>query len=351
MLVASPRLDTRFATFNSDGSAVLMATSSGFRVYATNGGQKLQLVYEEESFPDGCSLIEVLGTSSLVAACGFGSNPHFGSRRLRLINTALPPGSAPICELNFSTSVLRVRLNRRFIVVVLETHIHLYSLDSVKLLHTLDTEPNVRGLCAISQVNGNTAVVAYPLGASAVGLFDCEMLAPIGGLSGIAAHQSPLGALALSADGSLLASASQKGTVVRVFRVTDGVLLRTFRRGTTTATISCLCFSHDCALLAVASDHGTVHVFQLAPPVAAEPPSALSIASYLPNDRAYATLPAQSRSLCSFSADNSSLLLVTHDSHFQSWKIPKEGGECIANVSVPVGKDPSDSDSSVVRLL
>ena len=101
------------------------------------------------------------------------------------------------------------------------------------------------------------------------------------------AHESSLGALALSIDGSLLATASERGTVIRLFdtrgvtiggggggggsgvsstttasSVSSSVPLREFRRGVDRATISCLTFSLDSNWLGCASDHGTVHIFQ-----------------------------------------------------------------------------------------
>ena len=72
--------------------------------------------------------------------------------------------------------------------------------------------------------------------------------------------------MAWNHDGSLLASASQKGTVIRVFRLPDVSKAHTFRRGTTTSTIHSLAFSPPNvkpALLCAASAHGTVHLFAL----------------------------------------------------------------------------------------
>jgi len=77
------------------------------------------------------------------------------------------------------------------------------------------------------------------------------------------AHESALRALALTADGSKLATASIKGTVIRVWDVATGNCLMEFRRGVERANITCLAFSWDYAWLSCTSDKGTAHVFQV----------------------------------------------------------------------------------------
>ena len=57
------------------------------------------------------------------------------------------------------------------------------------------------------------------------------------------AHHSTLAAIAVSARGEMLATASEKGTVVRVHSVPACTLLHVFRRGTMRASIHSLAFS------------------------------------------------------------------------------------------------------------
>lgn len=77
------------------------------------------------------------------------------------------------------------------------------------------------------------------------------------------AHESALRSLALTADGSKLATASVKGTVIRVWDVPSASCLREFRRGVERATVACLAFSWDATWLCCASDKGTAHVFRV----------------------------------------------------------------------------------------
>lgn len=80
----------------------------------------------------------------------------------------------------------------------------------------------------------------------------------------IAAHESPLAALAFSPNGTRIATASEKGTVIRVFSVNDGSRLFEFRRGVKRCVaISCLAFSMCSQYLSCSSNTETVHVFKL----------------------------------------------------------------------------------------
>lgn len=79
----------------------------------------------------------------------------------------------------------------------------------------------------------------------------------------IQAHKSPLACLCLNSTGTLLATASDKGTVIRVFSVPNGDKVAQFRRGTYAARIFSLAFNPVSTLLAVTSDSDTVHIFRL----------------------------------------------------------------------------------------
>ena len=79
----------------------------------------------------------------------------------------------------------------------------------------------------------------------------------------VTAHEAALSAISLNLQGTRLATASEKGTLVRVFETKDGSLLHEFRRGANPANIYCINFNQCSSMLCVASDHGTVHIFAL----------------------------------------------------------------------------------------
>lgn len=259
----------------------------------------------------------MLFCTSLVALVGAAENqPSNSPRKLQIVNTKR---QSTICELIFPTSVLAVKMNRKRLVVVLETEIYIYDISTMKLLHTIETGPNPNGeygngvVCCSSTCNigreGTTSVLeddpcrskspltrsavvalssssehsylAYPSPAASssaplssssvpsappapttgdVLLFDTLNLSAI---NVIQAHKSPIACLALNSTGTMLATASDKGTVVRVFSVPDAKKLWQFRRGSSSARIWSINFNLASSLLAVSSDSSTIHIYKL----------------------------------------------------------------------------------------
>ncbi|CAG8433297.1 13045_t:CDS:2 [Ambispora gerdemannii] len=221
----------------------------------------------------GIGIVEMLFCTSLVALVGAGEQPAFSPRRLQITNTKR---QSTICELTFATSILAVKLNRRRLIVVLEPTIFVYDISNMKLLHTIETSPNPRAICALSPTNDN-CYIAYPSPTPSptspfsnstqnaapsgdVYVFDAVQLQPV---NVIQAHKSPVSYVAISFDGLKLATASDKGTVIRVFSLPNGQKLYQFRRGSYPTRIHCVSFNTVGSLLCVSSDNDTVHIFKL----------------------------------------------------------------------------------------
>jgi autophagy-related protein 18 len=77
------------------------------------------------------------------------------------------------------------------------------------------------------------------------------------------AHKSPLSAVTINNEGTLLATASDKGTIIRVFSIPGAQKLYQFRRGTYPARIYSMNFNLVSTLLCVSSATETVHIFRV----------------------------------------------------------------------------------------
>lgn len=261
-------MSMNFVTFNQDYSHLAVGTSRGFRIYTTDPFAK---IYETKQ--SDISLMEMLFSTSLVALI-------LSPRKLRITNTKR---QSTICELTFPTAVLAVRMNRKRLVVVLEDQIYLYDISNMKLLTTIETSPNPHAICALSPSSEN-CYLTYPLPQKTITssfappshappsgthipptsgdvlIFDALKLEAI---NVVEAHRSPLSCITLNNTGTLLATASDKGTIIRVFSIPDVHKLYHFRRGSTPSRIYSMSFNTSSSLLCVSSATDTVHIFKL----------------------------------------------------------------------------------------
>ena len=106
-------------------------------------------------------MCEMLFCTSLVAQVGSGDQPNLSPRRLHLINTKR---QSVICELNFNSAILGVKLNRKRVVIILEEQIHIYDISTMKSLHIIDIPPNPKGLLVLSPFPRHlpTAILTLP---------------------------------------------------------------------------------------------------------------------------------------------------------------------------------------------
>ncbi|KAI7869749.1 WD40-repeat-containing domain protein [Spinellus fusiger] len=377
-----------FINFNQDYSCVSLGSKRGYRIYNCDPFGKCYSKSE-----GGTGIVEMLFCTSLVALVGAGEQPAFSPRHLQIINTKR---ESTICELNFPTLILAVKMNRRRLIVVLEEQIFIYDISNMKLLHTINTSPNPEAICALSPSSEN-CYIAYPsrsftaspfaahqqttqsyCATGDVEIFDAQSL---GLVNIVQAHKSPISCISMNAEGTLLATASEKGTVIRVFSIPDANKVYQFRRGSYPAKIFSMSFNLVSSLLCVSSDTETVHIFKLSTgtvsaangnhhggnAVTAHHPNgteqrgrsasvgqmlrrsslhfgrniAGSVGSYLPEmitemwepSRDFASLKLPSagvRSLVALSSTTPQVMVITSEGYFYQYNIDLEnGGECV----------------------
>ncbi len=298
-----------FVTFNQDHSCLAVGSSRGFRIYHTDPFSKIF-----NSDEGNVTIIEMLFSTSLVAIVRSPrhlviQNTKVYSPSWQLITgngdrlTPRPQRASVICELTFPTAVLAVRLNRKRLAVVLEEEIYLYDISNMALLSTIATSPNPNAIFALSP-SSDRCFIVYPLPkaredngerrpahapplSTYVPPTSGELIvyntATAKAVNVIEAHRSPLSAVALNNDGTKVATASETGTIIRVFSVPDGQKLYQFRRGTYPSTIYSMSFNLSSTLLCVSSTTETVHIFRL---VSAQTAAAQSAAVLDPDNSA-----------------------------------------------------------------
>ncbi|CAA7257425.1 unnamed protein product [Cyclocybe aegerita] len=264
-----------FANFNQDFSCISVGTRRGYsvtncdpfgRVYTMNDGAR--------------GIVEMLFCTSLIVLVGAADQPQSSPRKLQIMNTKR---QSMICELLFPSSILAVKLNRKSLVIVLEMEIYIYDISNMRLLHVIETTPNPEAICALSP-SADSSYLAYPspvpspatplASGSATSSSSASSTSQSGDVllfstrsltvaNVIQAHKAPLSFLSINSTGTLLATSSEKGTVIRVWSIPGAEKLYQFRRGTREARIYSMNFNLVSTLLAVSSAHDTVHIFKL----------------------------------------------------------------------------------------
>ncbi len=160
-----------------------------------------------------------------------------------------------------------------------------------------------------------------------------------------------------------MATASDKGTLIRIFKTDDGSFLQELRRGKKEAEIQSICFHINSKYIAASSDRGTVHVWSLGTSLKklTEVPTDLdkstltnlkdevetneevevpknqkSFLKFLPfkifdSEWSFAQFRIDdSNSICTFGSNNTIIVISSKGKYYQaSYETGKKGGECI----------------------
>lgn len=173
-----------------------------------------------------------------------------------------------IRELQFSQPVLGLSVMNGYFLAQLEEELRVINISTLTKLATFRTPKDSSIYAAHAEGDNITVVYPSPQKEGHVNLVkmkqrssdDADIDDPID----INAHNSAVQCLEMSYDGSLFATCSQRGTVIRVYSSQTGKLVKELRRGTKPVNMYSIGISKDNKYLCCYSSSGTVHLFGLA---------------------------------------------------------------------------------------
>lgn len=337
-----------FAGFNQDAGCYAVGTNDGFRIYNCDPWKET-FVRTFQSEHTGIGHVEMLFRCNILALVGGGKNPRYPPNKVILWDDHQ---GRCIGELTyFKSNILAVKLRRDRIVVVTQDRVYVYNFSDLKLLDIINTADNNRALIAVCAAADNNMIACLGKQVGTVQILDYNH--PQKKSIIITAHETNIACLALSIDGTLLATASEKGTLIRVYSTRNGQQLHELRRGAERAEIYSIAFHPSNQWLVVSSDKGTVHVFKLDMNLSQQqtddtkkknnnPTSSLSFMSsllpkYFSSEWSYAQFKVKEcRNIVAFGQQDNSIIVVnTAGEFFKAVFDPRVAGqECVQDAYI-----------------
>ncbi|XP_003388703.1 PREDICTED: WD repeat domain phosphoinositide-interacting protein 3-like [Amphimedon queenslandica] len=316
-----------YASWNQDQGCFACGMENGFRIYNTDPLKEK----ERQDFVDGgFGHVEMLYRCNYLALVGGGPRPKYPPNKVIIWDDLK---KSQVAELEFSSDVRSVKLSRDLIVVILDDRISIFSFSKNPAeQHRIQTTPNPYGVCVLCP-NNNNSLLAFPgTEIGHVSLVDLANMrrAPVD----IPAHEAAVTCLAFNLQGSRLATASEKGTLIRVYDTNKHDQLLELRRGAANAHIYCIAFNHDSSFMCVSSDHGTVHVFASEDPARNKQSKMAKAGGLLPKyfssrwSFAKFNVPDGQPCICAFGSDKKSIIAICADGSYFKYSITSKG-ECL----------------------
>ena len=250
----------------------------------------------------------------------------------------------PLSELKFNQNIMNVKLRKDKIIVVCRDKIYVFNLSTFKNMDIIETGDNSHGIVGVSYEPEQT-LLAYPdkkKGHVRIKNYEKSSVFHIN------AHENNIAYIVLSYDGSLLATASEQGTLIRIFNTENGNILQEVRRGKDKADIKYICFEPNYRFIAASSNKGTIHIWSLSNALKClnknneEESNTIenktSGLKWLPSflggeffnsEWSFAKVRiTDHRSICCFGPDNTIIIVSTEGKYYKAQIDMEKGGEC-----------------------
>lgn len=299
----------------------------------------------------GIGIIEMFQRTNLLALVGGGKNPKFQINQLIIWDDHQ---GKIISKLRFNENLMSVRLRNNKIIVLTRNKFYAFNMKTLVTIAIIKTYDNPLGIIATSNGDiNNKLIVAFPY-ESQGHVFLGEITQKCEKLFVVQAHDSKIACISINKDGTLLATASDKGTLIRIFTTNDGQKFSEFRRGTKTVEMNCIAFDPNNKFIGCSSNVGTIHIFSIAAITKAldeknnkakneiedEPKNSKSFLgkiggllniknAYLESERSFAKFKVQEEnSILGFGSENTFVVITMDGKYYKAAYNPKRGGDC-----------------------
>jgi len=240
-----------FINFNQDRSCFCIGTDEGYEIYNCDPFKK---IFSKKIGKFGISYVAMLFRTNIFALVLKNTLSKNNENKLLLWDDSK---NSKIGEIEFSKNIRNVKLRKDSITVSTNTNVYLYNIFNFKLLKKINTITNHKGLVEITYFKHKFILACV---GEEIGELRCFDMLENKSLR-INAHKSMINFITLSGPGNLVATSSVKGTIIRVFHILTGQLVKELRRGSDKTIINWIEFNHGEEMILCRSRKGTIHIF------------------------------------------------------------------------------------------
>ena len=248
----------RAIQFTSRGETMCVSLVNGFAVFTVSPALKKRFhrFFEGQQFGNAVTLHD----SSVIVCSGVEGQKSFSESTFCVFDESI---GRVVLELTCTEPVQRIFMLPHMFSVAAKSEVRVYTFDPPILHSQYRTCANEFAPCDFVRLGETGFIVAMTgrqpgiLRIVRSEFCDCQDRS-------IEAHSRPISLIKFNATGTLVATCSSLGTVVKLFNTLSGDCMGQYRRGTLGAEITSIAFSNESEWLAVASSKGTVHVFSIA---------------------------------------------------------------------------------------
>lgn len=256
-------------SFNQDHGCFAIGTDEGFAIY--NADPLRELV--RRNLDGGISLVAMLHRSNIICLVGGGKDPLDSPNKVLIWDDL---EEVIVAEIEFRMNIVALKMRSGRLVAATEMAVYVYDFPGPDgepiLLEEIPTVDNPKGILSLSStpLSTSSGVTMATLGRDNAGNVRFANLDVSTGktvigrgsdLKELRAHQMPISSLILSVDGSLLVTASERGTCLKVFNTITHEVLQEFKLGYLWgSSIPCVGISLNGSYICAVSER-TIRVF------------------------------------------------------------------------------------------
>ena len=334
-------------SFNQDSSCFCIGTEKGFIIYKSSPLND----YYIRDLNGGVGLIAMFNNSNLVGIVGGGKRPYSALNKLVIWNDAT---SKPILEITVDFKIKNIKVKKSLIAIIGKKTIKIYYYNSLEDImnyididtittpenkngiFTMNTDPKKNIIAYLTKNIGEIMIKTYFRKKNSDDENDYKIVSKT---QSISAHQSEVTVMSLDPKGDILASVSQKGSLIRLFDTPTGAFLKGLRRGNDSAEIYSINFDKTSQYVLITSNKGTVHIFNIGKSkIVKNPKSFLSSLApylnlqntYLDNEWSFAQYHTKCKinNIANFSGKNNDIVVLTENGMYYRAQFNYKGGEC-----------------------